>query len=144
MKQLQPNLTEVKTATLFQDSRRIQTGAVAEHRYPQHEMGAQGGLINTRMETLSVNGASLFLLKSWAGLERWLSSLQLLLLFHRTRVRFPAPTAGNSQASLTFVSASVTVTFTYTTPSPTYTYFFFLKKKHLENLMQRNAHGASK
>lgn len=100
MKNLHPNLTVEKAATLLQDSR-IQAGAVAEHRDPQQEMGPKGGLIDTRMEALSVN-----------GLERWLSSLELLLLFHGTRVRFPAPTAGNSQAPLTFVSASVTVTFT--------------------------------
>lgn len=111
MKNLHPNLTVEKAATLLQDSR-IQAGAVAEHRGPQQEMGPKGGLIDTRMEALSVNGASLFLLKSWAGLERWLSSLELLLLFHGTRVRFPAPTVGNSRAPLTFVSASVTVTFT--------------------------------
>lgn len=59
MKNLHPNLTVEKAATLLQDSR-IQAGAVAEHRGPQQEMGPKGGLIDTRMEALSVNGASLF------------------------------------------------------------------------------------
>jgi hypothetical protein len=38
--------------------------------------------------------------KTTERLERWLSALQLLLPFQRTRVQFLAPTSGGSQPSV--------------------------------------------